>query len=158
MSASFAKGTLTLSGNAVAAETVVVGGVTYTWRAAVGATANEVKVGATAAASAQNLFDAINATPAESGVTFGSATVANPRVRAIGVTATTVVVACRQAGAIGNLVASTETMTNAAWGAATLAGATGELADDLASILASKQLTADVEQALRGLTDSRQVE
>lgn len=140
--------TLTLTGNAVAAETVVVGGVTYTWRASVSTTANEVLVGASAAASAQNLYDAINATAAQSGVTFGSLTVVNPEVRASAVTATTVVVQAKLPGSVGNHIPSTETMTNASWGAAVLAGGSGDLAADMLTFIAAHQLNADVIQQL----------
>lgn len=113
-------GTLTVTGNAVAAETVVVGGVTYTWRASVTTTANEVLVGASAAASLQNLKDAINLT----GTTaqYGSLTVVNPTVGAGAITATTLVIYAKTGGTAGNSLASTETMTNASYGGATLAG------------------------------------
>jgi len=143
--------TLTFSGNAVAAETVVVGGVTYTWRASVGSTANEVLVGADAAASAQNLYDAINATASVSGTKYGSATVKNPLVKATAVTATTVVVKAKTAGTIGNLIASTETMTNGAWGAALLAGGTGSIGNALQQIVSEYQLQADLAQILTDL-------
>lgn len=141
--------TLTFAGNAVANETVVVGGVTYTWKAAVGATANEVLVGATAADSAQNLYDAINATASASGVTFGSSTVVNPQVRASAVTATTVVVQAKLPGSVGNLIPSTETMTAGSWGAATLAGGSGDLAADMQTFVSANQLNAAVDQQLR---------
>lgn len=147
-----ATGTLTSDGTNVAAtETVVVGGVTYTFRAAVGVTANEVLVGADAAASLQNLFDAINATAAKSGTTFGSATVANPIVIATKVTETTVVVKSRTPGAEGNFVPSTETSAHLAWGGTTLSGGAGSLATAIAEILAGAQLNADVEQTLRNI-------
>lgn len=112
-------GTLTMAGNAVAAETVVVGAVTYTWRASVAATANEVLVGATAAISLQNLKDAINLT----GTTaqYGSATVVNPTVGAGAITATTLVLYAKTGGTAGNALATTETMTNASFGGTTLA-------------------------------------
>lgn len=143
-----AVGTLTFAGNAVAAETVVVGGVTYTWRAAVTTTANEVLVGASAAASAQNLYDAINATAAQSGVTFGSLTVVNPQVRASAVTATTVVVQAKLPGSVGNLIASTETMTNGSWGGAVLASGSGDLCADILAFVAKAQLNSDVAQQI----------
>lgn len=148
----FAAQTLTLSGNAVANETVVVGGVTYTWKASVATTANEVKIGADAATSAQNLYDAINATASASGVTFGSLTTANPRVKASAVTATTVVVSALTPGEVGNLIASTETMTNGAWGAATLAAGAGNVNDYITSVIALNQINAEVLAELKKLT------
>src|SRR6266550_4235336 len=143
--------TLTFSGNAVAAETVTLGTQVYTWRASVTTTANEVLVGATAAASAQNLFDAINLTPAGSGVTYGSLTTKNAFVRASAVTATTVVVQAKAGGVIGNLITSTESMTNGAFGAAVLAGGAGDPSLAIQEILAAGQVNSDVAQSLREL-------
>lgn len=140
--------TLTFAANAVDAETVTVGGVVYTWESGTLDVANEVFVGATAAASAQNLFDAINRTGTP-GVQYGSATVANPQVRAIAVTATTVVVQALVPGTVGNLIVSTEVMTQGSWGAGLLAGGTGSSADDLLVILNTMQMSAEVAQALR---------
>lgn len=141
--------TLTFAGNAVAAETVVIGSVTYTWRASVTTTANEVLVGVSAAASAQNLFDAINVTPAQSGVTYGSLTTQHPQVRASAVTATTVVVQARVPGVIGNLIATTETMTVGSFGAATLASGSGSLDADMRTLLNEAQVNAAVQEVLR---------
>lgn len=140
--------TLTFAGNAVAAETVTIGSVVYTWRATVASTANEVLVGGTAAASAQNLYDAINLTPAGSGVTYGSATTLHPSVRAITVTATTVVVQAKIPGSVGNHIPTTEAMTVGSFGAATLASGAGDLAVDIATFLAANQMNANVTQQL----------
>ena len=113
--------------------------------------ANEVLVGASAAASAQNLFDAINLTPAGSGVTYGSLTTKNAFVRASAVTATTVVVQAKAGGVIGNLITSTESMTNGAFGAAVLAGGAGDPSLAIQEILAAGQVNSDVAQSLREL-------
>lgn len=127
---------LTLSGNAVAAETVSVGGVTYTWRAAVTTTANEVKVGADAAASIVNLLAAIAATPASAGVLYGSLTVVNPQVTAVG-DATTVTATAILKGTVGNAIVIGEAMTNGAWagGATTLAGGVDATAGEFTTAL-----------------------
>lgn len=66
------------SGQPTAAGTITIGDVTYTYRAAVGATANEILIGANLDATLVNTAAAINATAASSGTLFGSATVANP--------------------------------------------------------------------------------
>lgn len=118
--------TLTFAANAVAAETVTVGGKVYTWFAAYANTDGLVVIGATAAASAQNLFDAINNTPSALGVTVGAVNTLNTQVRASAVTATTVVVQSKIGGTIGNLIVSTEAMTQGSWGAGNLAGGTGD--------------------------------
>jgi len=116
-----ATGVLTLTGNAVAAQTVTIGSVTYTFRASVSTTANEVLVGATASDSLDNLIAAINA-GAGSGTLYGSATVAHPQVSAAAGTGDTMNVTADTAGAAGNSIATTETMTNGSFGAATLTG------------------------------------
>lgn len=76
-----AKGTLNFMALPAADETVTVAGTTYTWKASVGATANQVKIEATIAASIANLVAAITG-GAGSGTTYGSATVAHTTVTA----------------------------------------------------------------------------
>lgn len=141
--------TLTFAANAVDNETVTVGGVAYRWKNAI-AQANDVLIGGTAAASAQNLYDAINVT-GTAGTQYHAGTVQNPRVRATAVTATTVVVQSRTPGEIGNLIASTETMTQGSWGAATLAGGSGVIDTEIRDLLNRFQLTAHAAQVLREL-------
>lgn len=98
-----ASGTVTVTGNFTADDELTVGAVTYTLVASA-SSANEVTIGGTAAASLQNLFNAINGT----GTGFGTGTVANPDVEAVGVTATVLTVAARQYGTAGNAVVLTE--------------------------------------------------
>lgn len=69
------------TGQPVAAQTCTLGGQVYTWRAAVGATANEVLIGANASASYTNLYNAVNL-GAGSGTTYGSSTTLNATVTA----------------------------------------------------------------------------
>lgn len=116
-----ATGTLTLTGNAVAAETVTIGTRTYTWVAAAGATADEVEIGADASASLDNLIAAINGA-AGAGTIYGTGTVAHAQVSAATGAGDTMVATARTAGVAGNSIATTETMTNGSWGAATLTG------------------------------------
>lgn len=115
-------GTLTLAGNAVAAETVTIGTVTYTWRAAVSTTANEVKIGATASDSLDNLIAAINLEDGagEPGTLYGSATVVHPTVTALAGAGDTADLTAITAGEAGNAVVTTETMTAGSFGAVTL--------------------------------------
>lgn len=113
--------TLTLSGNAVAAETVTIGAKTYTWRAAVTTTANEVKIGATASDSIDNLIAAVTAS-AGSGTLYGSATTVNLTATASAGAGDTMTVTALTAGEAGNDIVTTETMTNGSFAAATLAG------------------------------------
>lgn len=69
------------TGQPVAAQTITLGPTTYTFRAAVGATANEVLIGANASATYANLKAACNL-EAGAGTLYGSATVLNPTVTA----------------------------------------------------------------------------
>jgi hypothetical protein len=119
-SAAAAGAVLTLSGNAVAAETVTIGAVVYTWATTPTTTANQVKVGASAAESIDNLVAAINLA-AGAGTLYGSATVIHPTVSAVR-SASTCVLTAKVKGTAGNALASTETMTNAAFGGAVFTG------------------------------------
>lgn len=112
-SAAAASLVLTLSGNAVADETVTIAGVVYTWKASVTTTANQVKVGATAAESIDNLVAAVTAA-AGSGTLYGSATVVNPYMTAVRSSSTLVATALVK-GTAGNAYVMGETMTNGAW-------------------------------------------
>ena len=149
----YASQTLTSDGtNVTADDTVTVGSQTYTFKASVGSTANQVLVGADAAASLTNLKAAINADAAGAGTLFGSATVAHTNVVATTLTSTTLKVVSKVPGTIGNHVPSTETSTHLSWGDETLAGGTGSIATAISEILDGRlQLTSAVEQALREL-------
>lgn len=116
-----ATGTLTLSGNAVADETVTIAGKTYTWKGSVGATANQVLVGATASDSIDNLVAAITG-GAGAGTLYGSATVTHTTVTAVNGAGDTLVVTAISKGTAANAYGTTETMTNGSWGGATLSG------------------------------------
>ena len=122
-----ADGTLTNTGNPAAADTVVIGSVTYTFRATLtaGGLPNEVLIGGTASVSFDNLKAAINGA-AGAGTTYGAGTVAHPDVIAGAKTATTLVVVARLAGTAGNSIASTEGSTVLSWGAGTLLGGLGD--------------------------------
>lgn len=128
-----ATGTLTSSGAFGAGETVTIDGQIYTFRAslAAGGLANEVLIGANQTASHLNLQSAINGLQSARGTTYGAPTVAHATVWSSSVTGTTTVVKAKRAGANGNLIATTETGANLAWGAAVLAsgaGAYGQIA------------------------------
>lgn len=120
-------GTITSSGVAVAGETITIGDVVYTWRAAItsASPANEIKIGAAATNSLDNLKDAINGTAlvGAPGSEYSQATKRHPHVTAGAKNATTLVVASTDTNTSGALV-TTETMTNWAWGAGTLSAGT----------------------------------
>lgn len=123
-----ASATLTFSGQPSAAETVVIGGVTFTARAS-GAVANEFNIGADAAASIVALTAAINA----------SATALIAReISAVATSATVCTISASVPGTRGNMIGITETMTNVALGGTVGGCLSGGLdtTQDLASILA----------------------
>lgn len=89
----------------------------------VNSVADEVLIGASAAASLDNIKDAVNkgAVAGSEGTTYGFGTKANKWVTAGTNTDTTQVVTARSKR-FGSSIATTETCANAAWGGATLAG------------------------------------
>lgn len=91
----------------VAAETVVVDATTYTWRASVTTTANDVKIGATIAISLANLAAAINA-GAGSGTLYGSLTTANASISAVAEN-NTIFLTAITAGKAGNILTVSST-------------------------------------------------
>lgn len=114
---------LTLSGNAVAGETFTVG-QTYTWVTTLTlGTPNQVKVGVDAATSIVNGTAAING-GGGGDTLFTAATPVNKFVTAVATSSTVLTVTAKETGAGPNAIPTTETMSVAAWGAATLAGGT----------------------------------
>lgn len=145
----YAIGTLTSTGvNVSADDTVTIGLVVYTFKASVTTTANEVKVGADAAASLANLKAAINASNA---TVHGSLTVANPHVVATTLTETTLKVVAKVPGVIGNVIGTTEDADTLSWGGTVLASGTGSIYTAIGQILATEQVNSAVEQILRSL-------
>lgn len=121
-----ATGILTLSANPSDGETVTVGtkdgtaAAVYTFKNALAA-AFQVKIGATAADSLANLVHAINDDTGE-GTLYGTGTTANFDVTGVPLPGTQIQVTANTAGTGGNSIASTETLANGSWGAATLQG------------------------------------
>lgn len=116
-----ATGTLTVTSITSAdSQTVTIGGVTYTFNTSLTNTANNVLIGGSITNMMANLALAINA-GAGAGTNYGTGTVANPSVTAtsaIGVLTATAITA----GTVGNAIATTETLSNGAWGNTTLTG------------------------------------
>lgn len=83
-----------------------------------------VKVGATTAESVTNLIDAVNLNPATAGIGYAALTVAQPEsiVAAQGAGTTLTLTAPISVGAAANSYATTDTLANANFGAATLTG------------------------------------
>jgi len=147
----FAIGTLTLSGQPLNTETVVVGGKTYTFQTSLTDVDGNVKIGATAAASIDNLYAAINL-GAGAGTVYAASMTANTGVKATAETDTTLVVKALTPGLVGNLIASTETLTNGSWGGAVLASGAGNINAWVTSLIALNQINSEVLYELKKLT------
>ncbi len=123
--ADYAVGTLTSDATNVSdGETVVVGAtggtsITYRFKDTM-AQAYDVKIGASASATLDNLKKAINAS-GTSGTEYYAGTLVNPDIIAYTKTATTLKVGFRTLGTEGNAYTTTETSAHLSWGGATLA-------------------------------------
>jgi hypothetical protein len=142
-----ATGTLTLTANAGNTETVTIGTKTYTFQTVLTNVDGNVLIGATASDSLDNLIAAINL-GAGSGTLYAAATTANGFVSAAAGVGDTMVVTAIKSGSFGNTIASTETLANGSWGAATLAGGSG---GDV-KILAAGQLPSNLTAAVGAVT------
>jgi hypothetical protein len=140
--------TLTASGVFTDTQTVVVGGKTYTTQTTLTNVDGNVFIGADASTTLQNLMDAINLTGTP-GTQYAAAMTRNAQVYASAKTATTLVVKAKVPGTIGNLITSTETQTNASWGAGNLAGGSGDPALLIDELIAAGQVNADMFLALK---------
>ncbi len=134
-----AAGTLTSTGNATATKTITVGATTYTYVAALSGAANEVLIGANAAATLANLTAAVNGSGG-AGTTYGTGTVANASAMAVA-TATTVSFVAKAPGTAGNTVATTTTDAANTFGGATLTGGGTGVATLTSAVLAQAALT-----------------
>lgn len=114
-----ATGVLTSSGVFQNNETVTIDDIVYTFKTTLTGAAFEVLIGASAAASLDNLKSAINGT-AGAGSTYGTGTWAHDKVTATTNTDTAQTVEALYVGTYANTIATTETCANVAWGAATL--------------------------------------
>lgn len=107
--------------NVTDGDTVVIGSITYRFKNTL-AQAYDVKIGASAAATLDNLKAAINASGTD-GTEYYAGTYAHPDVIATTNTDTTQLIQAVSAKAsIGNAIVTTEASTHLSWGAATMAG------------------------------------
>lgn len=143
-----ALGTLTSSGAFTNAQTITCGGKTYTTQTTLTDSDGNVAIGGSAAETLRNLMAAINL-GAGAGTAYAASMTRNKQVYAASVTATTLVVKAKHPGTSGNLIVTTETQTNAAWGAGTLASGDGDPALLLEEFLTTGQVNADLIASLR---------
>jgi hypothetical protein len=114
-----AAGVLTLTGQPLDTETVTIGTKVYTFQTVLTNVDGNVLIGATAEDSADNLVAAINLTTG-AGTDYATAMTIHPTVAAADGTGTTVDLTAKEEGVAGNLIATTETLTNGSFGAVTL--------------------------------------
>lgn len=117
-----ATGTLTTTGAFADGETVTVGAQTYTLKSPFVNAANNIDASGTTAQTLENLRRAING-DGVAGTNYGTGTAVNASAYATD-TATTLVLLAKTGGTAGNIVATTDTATNASFGAGTLTGGT----------------------------------
>lgn len=113
-------------GETVTIGTAAQGGLTYTFKTALGTTANQVLIGASAAVALDNLKAAINGT-GTAGTDYTANTPVHPLVTATTNTDTTQVVEARDYAVTNADIATTETSAHLSWGAATLASGTPKI-------------------------------
>lgn len=127
-----AVGVLTLSGNMSDADIVTIGSRSYkfTVNLSAPAVADEVKIGATASDSIDNLIAAING-EAGAGSTYSTGTVAHANVTAAVGAGDTMGVTAKVKGTAGNSITTTEVGGTSSWGAATLASGANAVVDEI---------------------------
>jgi hypothetical protein len=146
----FASGTLTVSDAFDNAETCTIGSKVYTFQDTLTNVDGNVLAGADGTATLANLKAAINL-EAGAGTLYAAAMTAHPQVIAVSASDTALVVRAKLDGTFGNGIGTSETGGEHAWGAATLAGGTGDLQALLRAAVLQAQ--AGVRQAVIDLTD-----
>jgi hypothetical protein len=114
-------GLLTFAANAANGEQVEIGGKTYTFQTVLTDVDGNVKIGASATLSRNNLVDAINLGPG-AGVDYAASTTLHPSVSASTGPGDTMNAEANLQGTAGNSITTTETGANMSWGMATLDG------------------------------------
>ncbi len=143
-----ATGTLTATANFANGETVTTGSKTYTFQTVLTNVDGNVLIGASASDSLDNLIAAINL-GAGSGTLYAAATTANTFVSALAGAGDTMVLSARIGGTAGNAYATTETATNASFGAATLSGGANS---NVAVLTLASQLPSNTIAAIGAVT------
>lgn len=146
---SMATGVLTFTGQPLNTETVVIAGKTYTFQSALTDSDGNVAIGATTAESVANLAAAIDL-GAGAGTAYAASMTRNPEVAVVSSTATVLTVGAP--GAASDRIPTTETLTNASWGGATLSGGAGSIPFFAVRLLKLNQINAEVTTEIYKLT------
>lgn len=151
--ATTSQGTLTITVVPSNGETITIGSKTYTWQTVLTNVDGNIAIGGSLAAAQQNLIDAINLTSTTGGPgnQYAVAMTEHSQVSAAATwVANALVITAKTAGVAGNTIATTETMINGSFDAATL-GTTRAGADesDSDTLLWSADVRNDVSSADR---------
>jgi flagellin len=155
---SSATGTLVLTGNPTAGDTVKIGSTTYTFENAGGFTnaANQVLIGSRVQDTLTNLEAAVNGGTG-AGTVYGTGTVANTAATITSVNGGSAVVQASTAGTAGNSVAVAATLTGSIGGwansATTLSGGTAGV--DLSSATDAQTALTAIESAIASVASNR---
>jgi len=144
-----ATATLTSTGAFTDTQTVTVGTKTYTSQTTLTNVDGNFLIGANQTASHLNLKDAVNGVA--NGTTTAAAMTKNDLVQADSSDGTHTVFSAKLKGTIGNMIATTETQTNASFAGAVMTGGAGAAVDTLNLIRTQSQSKSDELQALNGL-------
>lgn len=142
-----ASATLTSSGAFTDTHVAICGGKTYTFQTTLTNVDGNVFIGADQTASHANLMAAINLTGTP-GTQYATAMTRNKLVKAVSANGTTTVIQAKLKGTIGNLFATTETLTNVAWGGTVMSGGAGDVVEALDNIQDFAQLNSEVGTAI----------
>lgn len=116
-----ASGVLTLTGQPLNNETVVMDGKTYTFQTALTDTDGNVLIGATASDSLDNLIAAVGLWDG-AGTLYAASTTIHPSMHALAGSGDTMDATAKVPGTAGNSLATTEGLTDGSWGGGTLSG------------------------------------
>ncbi len=157
--AQHAAGTLTLSANVSDGDTVVIGGKTYTFQATLTNVDGNVKIGASASVSIDNLIAAITL-GSGSGTLYAAATTLHSTVSAEAGAGDTMIAYAKTGGTGGNAITTTETSGTASWGSGTLTGGgtnagTYKVVSNTYTPSGSPKITLVVDSALTSSTPVR---
>jgi len=148
-----AVGVLTSTGVFTDTQTIVIGAKTYTTQATLTDVDGNVHIGASAALTITNLVAAImldnsGESAVGAGTDYAASMTRNPLVDAVATSATVLTITARVAGAYANHIPTTETQTNASWGAAVMASGAGSVGQAMDDIVARSSPNSDILQAL----------
>lgn len=116
-----ARATLTITANPANAETVTINGRIYTFQTSLTNVDGNVKIGATASDTLDNLIAAINHA-AGGGTTYAAATVIHATVTASAGAGDTMIATAKTSGVGGNSIAVSEGLANGTWDSTRLLG------------------------------------